>query len=400
MPSITSATKKIHRLKKRIRIIQGGTSAGKTIGILEELIHKAQTDKTPTLTSVVSESFPHLKRGAIRDFLWILDTTNYFDPNAWNKTDYVYSFPNGSKIEFFSVDQPGKVRGPRRERLFINEANNVPYETFDQLEVRTNECIYIDYNPTIEFWVQTELIPKRSDVDFIILTYKDNEALSGEIVASIEQRKGNKGWWKVYGEGLLGEIEGKIYTNWQQIDDIPKEARLERRYLDYGYTNDPTAMGDIYKWNDAWIIDEQIYQTGLRNNDIIALVKNLPMQVPVAADSAEPKSNDELKLAGITILPARKGKDSINAGIQLVKQQKIFVTKRSRNIWKEYMSYLWTTDKDGKVINVPVPTWNHHMDGIRYGFESMLMSVPNEVIRRQAAHFDRNRAMQMHNSAK
>lgn len=232
MFSITQATRKIAKLKKRIRAIQGGTSAGKTIGTVEVLIDLAQRDEKPTLTSIVSESFPHLKRGVMRDFLLIMQEHSYFKDSSWNKTDYTYTFETGSKIEFFSADQPSKVRGPRRDRLFINEANNIPYEAFDQLEVRTKDFIFLDWNPTNEFWWYTEVEPNRNDWEKIILTYKDNEALSQEIRQSIEQRKTRKGWWQVYGLGQLGEVEGKIYRDWQIVDEIPHEARLEVRGLD------------------------------------------------------------------------------------------------------------------------------------------------------------------------
>ena len=185
------------QMKARIRAIQGGTSASKTVSILLYLIHLAQSDKIPTLTSVVSESFPHLKRGSIRDFLAIMQTHGYYRDERWNKTDYIYTFETGSKLEFFSADQPDKVRGPRRERLFINEANNVHYEAFDQLEVRTKEFVFLDWNPTNEFWFYTEVQDKRNDVEHITLTYKDNEALDANIVASIEQRRKNLAWWRV-----------------------------------------------------------------------------------------------------------------------------------------------------------------------------------------------------------
>src|SRR3990167_6230996 len=185
---ITQAVKKIANLQKRVRAIQGGTSAGKTVVIIEVLIDKAQMDETPTITSIVSESFPHLKRGAILDFVSIMQQQGYFQDKRWNKTDYTYTFETGSKIEFFSVDQPGKVRGPRRDRLFINEANNISYTTFDQLTVRTNEFVFLDWNPVSEFWFYTEVNGKRDDIDLIVLTYKDNEALSKEIKDSIEQR--------------------------------------------------------------------------------------------------------------------------------------------------------------------------------------------------------------------
>lgn len=369
--SITTATQKIARLQKRINAVQGGTSAGKTIAILEILIDKAQRpQKRRERTSVVSESFPHLKRGAIRDFLDIMESQGYFNPKLWNKTDYIYTYETGNTIEFFSADQPGKVRGPRRDWLFINEANNVPYETFDQLEVRTKKGVYLDWNPVSEFWYYDQ-VAHRSDVDHLVLTYKDNEALSPEIVKSIEQRKDKIGWWKVYGEGLLGESEGKIYKDWEILDEIPHQARLERYGLDFGYSNDPSALVAIYYFQGGYIVDEILYQKGLSNKQIADVIKNHRDSI-VVADSAEPKSIDEIKAYGVSIIPAEKGKDSVNNGIQLVQDQRISVTKRSINIIKEYRNYLWETDKDGKILNEPDHLWSHSMDAIRYALSSII----------------------------
>ena len=372
MYQITSATKKILNLKKRIRAIQGGTSAGKTIGVIEVLIDLAQRDEIPTITSIVSESFPHLKRGAMLDFLNIMQQHKYFQDKRWNKTDYTYTFETGSKIEFFSVDQPGKVRGPRRDRLFVNEANNIPYETFDQLEVRTKEFIIMDWNPVSDFWYYDK-VANRDDCECIILTYKDNEALDKRIIESIEQRKDRKGWWKVYGEGQLGEVEGKIYKDWQIIDELPFNARLERRGLDFGYTNDPTSIVDIYYYDGGYIIDELCYQRGLQNKQIADVIKNaVSPEMLVIADSAEPKSIDDIKSYGINILPADKGADSVRNGISLVQEQRISVTKRSVNVIKEYRNYLWEIDKDGKILNTPEHEFSHSMDSIRYGMTSIL----------------------------
>lgn len=370
--SITTATQKVLRMSKRIRGIQGGTSASKTISVLLYLINAAQSDKTPTLTSIVSESFPHLKRGAIKDFLSIMQEHKYFKDERWNKSDFVYTFETGSKIEFFSADQPSKVRGPRRDRLFINEANNVHYEAFDQLEVRTKEFIFLDWNPTNEFWFYNEVLSKRSDVEMIVLTYKDNEALSPEIVGSIEQRKNNKGWWKVYGEGQLGEVEGKIYKDWQIIDAIPHEARLERRGLDFGYSNDPSALVDIYRYNGGFILDEVMYQKGMTNKQIADVLNVQEQKVLTIADSAEPKSIDELRLYGCNVIPASKGQGSVSQGIQYIQDQRISVTKRSVHIINEYRNYLWKTDKDGKVLNEPEHLFSHSMDATRYGFNGLL----------------------------
>jgi phage terminase large subunit len=375
----TTAFDKISSLKKRIRIVQGGTSASKTISILLYLIAYAQTDKQKTLTSVVSESIPHLKRGAIRDFKNIMKEHKYWKESNWSVSDSIYTFETGSQIEFFSTDNGDKLRGARRDRLFMNEANNNTFEAFEQLEVRTKEFVIIDYNPTNEFWALTELKDKRDDVDFIILTYKDNEGLPQEIINSIEQRKNRKNWWQVYGLGQLGEVEGRVYTGWKIIDEIPHEARLERRGLDFGYTNDPTAIVDVYYYNGGYILDEICYTKGMSNKQIADTIMAQPRHCMVIADSAEPKSIDEIRSYGINIQPATKGKGSLNQGIQYVQDQNISMTKRSLNLIKEYRNYLWATDKTGKTLNEPEGGFDHALDGVRYA----LVSFKPDVLDRQ-----------------
>jgi phage terminase large subunit len=369
----TSAFQKINKLTKRIRGICGGTSASKTVSILIWLESYAATVPNQTI-SVVSETFPHLKRGAIRDFMNILQEHKVWQESAWNKTDCIYSFSNGSVIEFFSADQPGKVRGPRRDVLFINEANNISYETYTQLEIRTKTLIWLDWNPVSEFWWYSEVMGKQ-DCDFLTLTYRDNEGLDPLVVQAIEVRKGNKNWWKVYGEGLLGDAEGKIYIDWQQIDDCPHEARLERYGIDFGYSNDPTAIIAIYTWNNSYIFDEICYQKGLTNKQIADILLNQDRALCVA-DSAEPKSVDEIRSYGINIIGSNKGKGSVLQGIQYVQDKRISATKRSINLLKEYRNYLWMVDKDGKIINEPSPIFNHAMDALRYGMESLRPSQP------------------------
>ncbi len=386
MYTATSSTHKLLKLNNRLRGVAGGTSAGKTISILQILIHYAQTHNNE-LISVVSESFPHLRRGAMRDFLNIMQTHKYFKDERWSKTDYTYTFETGSKLEFFSADQPSKVRGPRRDVLYINECNNVSFEAYDQLSIRTRKIIWLDWNPTSEFWWYTDVAPHYTH-DFITLTYKDNESLDQSIVKDIEAHRHNKNWWLVYGLGQLGEAQGKIYTNWNIIDDVPHEARLERRGLDFGYSNDPTAVVDIYHYNGGFILDEQLYRKGMSNKDIADFVNNLEQaKTIIVADSAEPKSIDELKLYGLAVLPAQKGPGSITQGIQYVQDQKISVTKRSTNLIKEYRNYLWTTDKDGKIINVPEPGNDHALDAVRYGLETYKPKVktaaykPSDMLR-------------------
>jgi phage terminase large subunit len=371
MYSQTTATDKIIGMSKRIRAVAGGTSASKTISILLYLIARAQSDKTATLTSIVSESFPHLRRGSMRDFLNIMQEHGYFKDDLWSKTDYTYTFETGSKLEFFSADQPSKVRGPRRDRLFVNEGNNIPQEAFEQLLVRTKEFAYVDWNPVSEFYMYTDYIGKREDVEFITLTYKDNEALAPEIVGEIEARKNNKAWWRVYGEGQLGDVEGRIYKDWAILDEIPHEARLIRRGLDFGYSVDPSVIVDIYEYNGGYIVDEQMYLKGQSNKQLADFIKNLPESTTlVIADSAEPKSIDEIKLHGVNILPAEKGKDSVNYGIQMIQDKPISITKRSINGIKEYRAYMWKTDKDGRNVGVPEPGLDHFLDAMRYAISS------------------------------
>jgi len=356
-------------LKRRIKGIAGGTSAGKTISIIQILIDKAGSDTRPTLTSITSESMPHLKRGCVRDFLDIMEDAHYFNEDNWNKTDFTYTFETGSKIEFFSLDMPHKVRGPRRDRLFINEANNISKETFEQLEVRTLQEIWLDWNPTQEFWFYTDLM-QRSDVDFMILTYIDNEGLDQRIVASIEKRRDNKTWWTVYGLGQLGEVEGKIYIGWQIIDMLPHEAKLVSRGQDFGYSNDPTTIIDIYKYNGGFIFDERLYQKAMTNKDIADFIANLESpQTTIYADR-ELKSIDEIYSYGVNIRPAQKGPGSVNQGISFIQDQRVSVTKRSINLIKEYRNYMWQTDKNGKILNDPIDLNNHAMDAIRYGTET------------------------------
>lgn len=374
MYSATTATRKVAALKQRIRAVQGGTSASKTVSILLWLINLAQSDKSPTLTSIVAESFPHLRRGALRDFLLILQSHGYYKDAAWDKTNSVYTFETGSQIEFFSVDQPEKVRGARRDRLFINECNNVSFEAFEELEVRTKEFIYLDWNPTTEFWFYEEIRGKRTDLEHIVLTYKDNEALSPEIIASIEQRRNRKGWWTVYGLGQLGEVDGRIYTDWQIIDDLPHEARLERYGLDFGYTNDPTAIVAVYYYNGGYILDEIAFTKGLSNKQIADVLLNQRKALTIA-DSAEPKSIDEIRTHGVLIQPTTKGPGSVIQRIQMAQDQAISVTKQSVNLIKEYRNYLWATDKEGRTLNEPEHLWSHSMDAFTYALASLVPMI-------------------------
>jgi len=364
----TTAINKILALKKRIKIIQGGTSAGKTFGIIPVIIDKCAKQKGLEV-SVVAESIPHLRRGALRDFLKIMKWTNRFQEDRFNKSYLKYEFANGSFIEFFSADDASKLRGARRDILYINECNNVTFEAYNELSIRTKKSIYLDFNPANEFWVHREL-KDESDADFIILTYKDNQALDEGIIQQIEKNRLKattsaywRNWWTVYGEGKVGQLQGAVFTNYKTIDRIPEEARLIGIGLDFGYSADPTAIIAVYKYNDQRILNEMTYQTGLLNSDIS---KMLPKDVPVYADSAEPKSIRDIQLYGITIKGVTKGKDSVNYGIDVMQRQDYLVTSQSTNLIKELRSYCWDKDKTGKQLNKPIDKFNHALDAVRY----------------------------------
>lgn len=365
----TTATKKVFALKKRIRAVAGGAGASKTISILIWCIDFAQSNKRKTL-SIVSETFPHLEKGAIKDFKMIMEDRGYWKQGRWNESKHVYKFETGSTIEFFSVDTLGKSRGPRRSVLFMNEVNNIAYPIARQLILRTRDVVWMDWNRSEEFWFEEEFEGKRDDIDFLQLSYLDNEALDEGERAEIERLRSNKYLWAVYGLGELGVREGQIYTQWQFVDEVPREAELLRHWLDFGYTNDPTAIGDLWYLNGAYYLDEQAYLKGLSNKDIADVINNLKKALTVA-DSAEPKSIDELKTYGVNVIPSPKGPGSVNQQISVMQGETIFVTKRSTNIIKEYRNWSWMTDKDGRIINVPIELFDHHMKGIGYAMATL-----------------------------
>jgi phage terminase large subunit len=373
----TTAQSKIRKLRKRVRIVQGGTSSSKTFTILPLLIQYAM-DTPNSEISVVAESIPHLKRGALKDFLKIMQWTDNFNSNNFNKSNLTYKFTNGSYIEFFSADQPDKLRGARRDVLFINECNNITFESYQQLSIRTKKFIYLDYNPTNEFWVHTDLI-NDSNSDFIILTYKDNEALDPAIVKEIEkaQEKAKtsaywENWWNVYGLGQLGTLEGVIFENYELIDTIPTEAKLIGYGLDFGYSNDPSALIEVHEYDGKIICNEVIYSTSLLNSDIINLMSH-DKRLPIWADSAEPKSIEEIRRAGYNIKAVVKGADSINFGISVLQQRQMLITKTSVNLIKELRAYSWDTDKTGKKLNIPCGP-DHAIDALRY-FAMMQLAI-------------------------
>lgn len=358
-------------MKSRIKVIQGGTSASKTFSILAILIDKAI--KQPNLEiSVVSESIPHLRRGANKDFLKIMKDTGRYIPSNYNKTLLRYEFTNGSYIEFFSADDESRLRGARRNILYINECNNLNYDAFLQLQIRTDSEIYLDYNPTSKFWVHTEVL-NQPDTEFLVLTYKDNQALSQDIIkqleANREKAKTNsywENWCRVYLDGEIGQVEGTIYSDYEIIDTIPEEARLLGYGMDFGFSQDPAAVIALYKYNDDIIVDEVIYQTGLLNSELSNLMKTYGVSGEIYADSAEPKSIHELKRLGHQVKPVEKGRDSINYGIQILQQKHMLVTRRSKNLLDEFSKYMWKKLRDGGYDTTPIDAYNHACDALRY----------------------------------
>lgn len=373
----TTVINKISKLTKFVKGIQGGTSAGKTFGIIPLLINKAS--KKPLLEiSIVAESIPHLKRGAMKDFKKIMVQTNRWFDERWNATDFKYTFANGSIIEFFSADNDAKLRGARRDGLYMNECNNMTFHAYTELASRTKEFVYLDWNPTNEFWFHKELL-NDDDVDFLIVNYLDNEACPESalnfILKAKEKAKTSKfweNWYNVYGLGQIGNLEGVIFSDWKQVDKIPLDAKLIGRGMDFGYTNDPTTLTDIYLYNNEYIFDERIYRTGLTNPDIWREFKALNMDnlIYTIADSAEPKSIQELSHLGMKIQGATKGADSIMFGVQKMQEVNFSVTSNSLNLIKELRSYTWATDKEGNKLNKPIDNHNHAIDGIRYFFNS------------------------------
>ena len=359
----------LYNPEKFIAINEGGTSSSKTYSILQLLINRCKKRTLPLLTSVVSESFPHLEAGCIRDFKKIMG--NDFDPKLWNGTRHVYTFRHGVELEFFSADTPGKAAGPRRDILYVNEVNNISKVIFDQMYTRTRRFVFVDFNPVSEFWAHSmKALPR---VEWIHSTYLDaKHVLPESTVKNIEERRlTDPNWWNIYGLGLVGNIEGLVHPLFQTVDCMPDRNNGVHFYgMDFGFSNDPTALIDCLVINDCLYCDELIYQTGLTNDAISHTMESLGVKKgydEIFADAAEPKSIEEIRRYDFNIKSAPKGPDSILAGIQKLNQYKQYWTKRSVNAIKEMRNYRYIETSDGKLTNKPVDNWNHTLDARRYG---------------------------------
>lgn len=351
---------------KRIIVNKGSTRSSKTYSLLQLLYIIAELSSKARIISVVSESVPHLKKGCMRDFKTLLQNENKWSDSNWNATNSIYKV-NNSMIEFFSVDSPGKVHGPARDILYINECINIEYETYRQLAIRTTETIFLDCNPCFRFWLDDKVLVREESI-LIHSTYKDNDYLTAAQVQEIESNQGDANWWQVYGLGLTGSLVGSIMVNWDTVSEMPTDYKYRWIGLDFGFTNDPTAIVDVRLSEGELWIDELLYEKRYDNMMIADLLeeKRIDNSICIVADSAEPKSIAEIRSRGFKIEAAQKGKDSILNGIQILNRYKKNVTQNSLNIINEYRNYKWLVDEFGEATNIAIDKYNHSIDAQRY----------------------------------
>ena len=361
---------------KRIIVEQGGTRSGKTYNILLWLIFYYTERNTAKTITICRKSFPSLRASVMRDFFDILRNHDLYREEYHNKSSHEYHL-NGNLVEFISLDQPQKIRGRKRNLLYINEANELFYEDWQQLIFRTDGRIILDYNPSESFhWIYDRVIP-REDCDFYQTTYRDNPFLDEKIKQEIERLQyTDEDYWRIYGLGERGMSRATVFQF--GTSEIPQEAKLLSYGLDFGFTNDPSAIVAIYQHGENLYLDELLYRTGMTNRDLHHHLQSLGLdrRDEIFADSAEPKSIEELHRFGWNVKPTAKGQDSINAGIDILKRHKIFATARSNNLIKELQNYKWTEDKNGNLLNKPIDVMNHALDAARYAVFNKL-SKPN-----------------------
>jgi phage terminase large subunit len=349
----------------KIVVQQGGTRSGKTYNILLWIIFSYCQKNEGKIITICRKTYPALRGTVMRDFLTILKDHEIYSEEDHSKTASEYKL-NGNTIEFISLDMPQKIRGRKRDLLFANEANELNFEDWQQLLFRTNEKVIIDFNPSEEFhWIYDHVLT-RKDVEFFQTTYKDNPFLGAEIKAEIERLKDiDENYWRVYGLGERGQAKSLVYT-FTTIKEIPKEAKLVSYGLDFGYSSDPTSLVRTYILGDDMYVDELLYRTGMTNQDIANEMKvlGLDRSNEVFADSAEPKSIEEIYRMGWNVKPTIKG--SINIGIDIIRRYKLHATESSFNLIKELRNYKYIEDKNGQMTNKPVDNFNHALDALRY----------------------------------
>lgn len=380
--AITTATKKIEDAileQTFYKVIQGGASASKTFSIMIILIGYAESYPNSLIT-VAGMTYNHLATGTMRDFKKIMQETNRWDDLNFNKSSKIYNFPNGSQIEFLSTDNMTS-RGPRRDVLFVNEANGISYETFDHLATRTRDFVILDYNPSAKFWAHEELVEgkQKDKTTFLTLTYLDNEALSKQERDNIESRKPKENeepsnWWVVYGLGQIGSLEGNIYSGWIETDYPElRKGKLVRYGLDFGFSNDQTALVAIYDLGDNTLgIEELVYEKGILGSQYanILMSQNVDHNVLIVADNARPEIIAEIKNNGYRCIGADKNAGSVKRGIDRVSQKQIKYC--GYHLKREYLSYQWRKKRStGEIIDEPEDGNDHLMDALRYAIDDL-----------------------------
>jgi phage terminase large subunit len=363
------------RSNKKIVVEQGGTRSGKTYNILVWIIFDYCNRETKKTITICRKTFPAVRGTVMRDFFDIIKGYGIYNEIYHSKSSNEY-YLNGNRIEFISLDEPQKIRGRKRDLLFINEANELNFEDWQQLIFRTTEKVIIDYNPSDEFhWIYDQVLT-RADVEFYQTTYKDNPFLSDVIKEEIERLKTiDENYWKIYGLGERGQSRSLIYS-FTTTKDIPQEAKRVSYGLDFGFTNDPTCLIETFTLGDNMYVKEHIYRTGMTNQDIANEFKRLGLdrRDEIFADSAEPKSIEEIHRMGWNIKPTFKG--SVNIGIDMIRRYKLIVTEDSINTIKELRNYKYIEDKNGQLTNKPIDAYNHALDSLRYSIVNKL-TKPN-----------------------
>lgn len=355
---------------RKIVLLRGGSRSGKSYSAVQYLIVKA-LEEGGTVISIVRKSFPSLRISTLRDFRTIMEELHLWEEERYLATEKAYRFSNGSMIEFLSIDDAEKRKGTKRDYLFVDEANELNYEDFFQLFIRTTYKTILAYNPSFskQHWIykQVAIHPQAEEY---VSTYRDNPFLDQRIADEIDRLKDiSPSYYAVYGNAEFGMVEGIIFDNVSIIDDIPSEARLLGYGFDAGYTNDPSCIAAMYESGDDIIYDEIVYKKGMLTNEIADNIKRAYEYFgrnEVWIDSSEPRLRDELFRYGLNIKSVVKGKDSIVNGIDLMKQHRILLTKRSSNLINEFFSYSWKKDKDGNTTNQPEDINNHGVDACRY----------------------------------
>ena len=362
--------------KYRIIANKGGTRSTKTWSLLQLMLIIVTASKC--LVSVVSESVPHLRKGAMRDIDNILENAKLVEGVHYsrNRTENTIAFQNGGVLEFFSADSYTKVHGAQRDYLYINECNNLEWEIYRQLAIRTSKVIFLDWNPRSAFWFD-EHLQSRDGVCLIHSTYLDNPFLSKAQIAEIESNRGDENWWRVYGLGENGSVEGLVYKSFSIVSSIPAMPKMRFYCIDFGFTNDPTAILRVSLSGGELWVEELAYQSGMFNRDIVDVLREAgaTRQDNIVADSAEPKSIAEINaLGGYNVKAATKGQGSIVAGITAVQAYKINVHENALGVIDELRNYSWKRDQDGRYMNVPLDSYNHALDALRYGVTAFLQA--------------------------